>query len=100
MHVGSIHRIEIAILKVFIDRPVKIVGTALHHQVEYASGCTAKFGTELVLQNVELRDGLVGDQHRRTRDIAVVIVHTVDRKAIVLRPLARDGGTGSLANTA
>ena len=76
-----------------------LVGSAFHYGIEDAAGATAKLRTELVLQNGNLRNRVIGDENERTGVVPAVVADTVKIERIIVGPLSGDAGTGSLANS-
>src|SRR5450432_1531927 len=99
-NLGIILGVQLAVLHVFEEGAMELVGAGLHDYIEHAAGGAAILGAKLILSHVQLGDGLVRDIDLRTRDVAVVIVHAINVKTVVFRALSGDAGADPLANAA
>ncbi len=77
---------------------MKLVCAALHHLVELAARRVAEVRAELILQEGEFGNGIVGNEHQWARDAAAVVVDAFDGEVIIARALAPDAGTGAYAD--
>ena len=69
---------------------MEAVGAALSRGVELSTGRVAKLRAELILNNREVLDRVVGDIHDRTRHALVVVVDALDGKVVIARTLSAD----------
>ena len=99
-HESVVHRVQVAISEVFVQRSVKVVGTALDRGVELAAGRVAELGVELVRQQGEVLDRVVGDSDQVAGHRLVVVVHSFHGEVVVVRALSADRWSDSNSNRA
>src|SRR6202030_2670382 len=80
---GQVDGVEIAVLEVLIGGAVQGVGSADDVGVELTAGGVAELGRELIGDEGELTDGVVGDVDEGTGDALVVVVDAFDGEVVV-----------------
>src|SRR5262249_8053396 len=94
-----VDRVEVLVLQIFPDCVVQCVRSADQHGVELTAGRVAIFRAELILDDRELRNGVVGNAGNRTSHILAVIVDAFNVEAVIARALAADRRAESDADT-
>jgi hypothetical protein len=97
---SGIDRIQISVLKVLVGAAVKTVSAADDIGVELAAGRMAELRGELVGEQGKLARRIVGDGNERSGHALVVIVDAFNGVVVVARPLAADGRSRAVPNTA
>ena len=92
--------VQIAVLEVLIGDAVEAVGAADDRGVELAAGGVTEVRRELVDDEGELTDGIVGDIDQWTGDALVVVVDTFNRVVVGPGTKTADGGAGANAEAA
>ena len=99
-NIQLIYRVKLPVLKVLVNRSVKLVGTGLYDHIEHAPGGRAELGAELVLHHVKLADGFVRDINLRAGAVMVVVHYAVQVETVVFRTLTGDAGARALTDSA
>ena len=87
-HKRVVHRVQVAIPEVFVQRTVERVGPAPDGGVELTAGGVTKLGVVLVRQEREVLHGIVGNRNQVASHGFVVVVDTFDGEVVVVGPLA------------
>src|SRR5581483_2429489 len=95
-----VNGVQVAVAEVFVNLEVQRVGSGLDDGVELAAGGVAVFGAELVGEQGELGDIIVGYVDHRTGDGLAVVVDAIYREVVAGGALSADGRTGAVAGTA
>src|ERR1700722_16511072 len=90
IYVCIIHRIQIAISEVLIQRSMETISSTLDRRIELTAGGMAELGVELIGDEGEVRHRIVRNGDQGSGHGLVVIVHAFHRKVIVARTLPAD----------
>jgi hypothetical protein len=93
--VKVVHRVQIAVPEILIQRTVEGIRAALDHGVKLTAGGVAELGAELILQQGEALHRVIRDHNEISRDRLVVVVHAFHREVIVVGTLAAHGWAGT-----
>jgi hypothetical protein len=85
-----VDRIQVAVLKVFVERTVDDIPAALDDCVELAARGVPKLGSELVFQERKFGNRFIGNKDDGTGHVLAVIVNAVNVEAVVRRTLPSD----------
>ena len=95
-----INRIHIAVLEIFVEPAVPLVGAALDGLVELATGRVAELGRELILQDRKVVDRIVRKSKQGACNGLGIVVDALNREVVIARPLASDRRSHPFANAA